>query len=138
MVTQHFAIGDYLVSATLEWLPQNFWPKYGRCQARLPAEPRVHAAMRTRSSLTEALGAEAARLRKLGVAAPYVYVELHRWLPDWAPLSRESREELEDEDAVSDKPVAKEIKELARQIGTKKTASKPTMSLATWHAAWSR
>ena len=122
-------LGDLLVRFNLLGLGQKHWPK---------------------ASLTDALAAEAAKLRKKGLKQVFTYSDLKKWLPDWAS----GREEEPDHTSVS-----KEIREIAEDLRTSRCAralaitriccsqaiAKPKdkgrsyiMGLAAWHVAWTR
>ena len=126
-------VGEMLEKASLLGLTQKHWPK---------------------SALTDNLGAEAARLRKMGLRQVFVYSDLKKWVPDWAvPFFGETEAEEAEKEEVS-----REIRQLAEAM--MRAAAKPsrvrrclcasqtlkpkdkerkyTLGLAAWMVAWIR
>ena len=127
---------DILRDASLQGLPQEFWP---RCVA------------------LEALQQEVAKQKKRGIAHPFVCSDLRKWCPEWALQGGEKPDEEAPESALS-----REVSRLAKGLAqarhpcscTKRGSAhrtfgqamhipesskkKPLLTICQWHMAWTR
>ena len=103
-------VGPGLSTVSLTGLDADFWP---------------------RPTAVNSLATEGAKLKKQGVAQPYVFADLRKFVPLW--LSSDKQEE--DDTAVEDRKSA--AAELLEELGRSK-ARKPmsTMSFPRWSAAF--
>ncbi|CAK0851320.1 unnamed protein product, partial [Prorocentrum cordatum] len=86
----HLEFASVVSDVSVEGLPAECWPRRSRMFARA-------AHFRRRPSRSShrvgELAAEAAKLKKVGVASPFVLVDLKKWLPEFAALKEVLQEE---------------------------------------------
>ena len=148
MQATHIEFASVVSDISMKGLPAEFWPRRSSVTAR--AKPFRRCAARSSHRLDE-LAAEAAKLKKVGVATPFVLVDLKKWLPEFAAL----KEVIQEEDKANNLSKARrfsrsnphsalllpqDLLDLANAIkaNDQEGKRKALLTLSQWQAAWNR